>query len=82
MLCLTIMYIGCGCPTTNDLPALPNLHCEVHKKISTQNLVVESWDKVGFFCLPNSTESEKNFYVIQNPNALESVQNYRSVVTS
>ncbi len=44
--------------------------------------VVLSSDIVGVFCLPNSTESEKNFYVIRDQKALESVQNYRLVVTS
>jgi hypothetical protein len=36
-------------------------------------LVVLSSDNVGVFCLPNSTESEKNFYVIRDQKALESV---------
>ncbi len=44
-----------------------------------KNLVVLSSDNVGVFCLPNSTESEKNFYVIRDRKALESVQNYRLV---
>jgi hypothetical protein len=44
--------------------------------------VVLSSENVGVFCLPNSTESEKNFYVIRDRKALESVQNYRLVMTS
>ncbi len=39
-------------------------------------IVVLSSDFVGVFCLPNSTESEKNFYVIRDQKALESVQKY------
>jgi hypothetical protein len=35
--------------------------------------VVLSSDLVGVFCLPNSTESEKNFYVIRDQKVLESV---------
>ncbi len=50
--------------------------------ILEQRLVVLSSDFVGVFCLPNSTESEKNFYVIRDKKALESVQNYRLVMTS
>ncbi len=49
---------------------------------SVDQAVVLSSDNVGVFCLPNSTESEKNFYVIRDQKALESVQKYRSVVTS
>jgi hypothetical protein len=50
--------------------------------ITFRGIVVLSSDIVGVFCLPNSTKSEKNFYVIRDQKALESVQNYRSVMTS
>jgi hypothetical protein len=51
-------------------------------ELKTNKAVVLSSDNSWIFCLPNSNESEKKCYVIQNQKALESVQNYRSVVTS
>ncbi len=60
------------------------IFCKSNKRLYGvyKHIVVLSSDNVGVFCLPNSTESEKNFYVIRDQKALESVQNYRSVMTS
>ncbi len=41
-----------------------------------EEIVVLSSDLLWVFCLPNSTESEKNFYVIRDRKVLESVQKY------
>jgi hypothetical protein len=58
------------------------INSKMVEEAELEEVVVPSSVNYGPFCRANSTESEKNFYVIRDRNVLESVQNYRSVMTS